>query len=243
MSHEIRTPLALVKGSADLLLEETPGPLLATQREFVDIIRSRCEAVVEIAEGLLAQARAEVSLFDVQIGVVNLRRLVLEAVRDIRRLQAVPIRVDLPGPPPFILADSRLLKQALINLISNAVRPRSGTAEVVVHVTVTSDQVLMSVGDGGARRDLDTVVTVRDLRIDTAAMAATLRVTRLPLSATEFAMLLVLARNHGRVVSWKELTSQVWRSEPVEADRYVIRSAIYRLRHRLGTTRTTRTTW
>ncbi|MGO1286280.1 MAG: histidine kinase dimerization/phospho-acceptor domain-containing protein, partial [Brachybacterium sp.] len=59
LSHEIRTPLTLVKGAADLLAEETPGPLNATQRYFVDTIVGNTSLVVSMAEDFLLEARLE----------------------------------------------------------------------------------------------------------------------------------------------------------------------------------------
>lgn len=51
LSHEVRTPLALIKGSADLLAEETPGPLTRTQAKFVDTISGSADHVIEPRRG------------------------------------------------------------------------------------------------------------------------------------------------------------------------------------------------
>jgi len=164
VAHEIRTPLALVNGAAALLLEQTPGPLTDEQREFVEIIGSNCDGVVEIAKGLLAQARAEASLFDLRIGLVNLRRVVLDTVRDMRRLHGIPIMLNIPGPPPHIFADPRLIRQALTNLITNSVRAASAAnvVTVVVHVQTSQDAVLISVSDDGPGMSLERRRTLFD---------------------------------------------------------------------------------
>lgn len=63
------------------------------------------------------------------------------------------------------------------------------------------------------RRRLDALpetVTVGDLTIDTARRSARRNGREIPLTAKEFALLLYLARNAGRVVSRAELLQHVW---------------------------------
>jgi len=63
LSHELRTPLTVVQGSAELLLEESPGPLNALQREFVSTIAENSHQVIEMANDLLEEARIESEQF------------------------------------------------------------------------------------------------------------------------------------------------------------------------------------
>lgn len=56
----------------------------------------------------------------------------------------------------------------------------------------------------------------------------------LPLTPQEFEMLVAIVRNQGRLVGYDELLREVWRSEPRVYDRELLRSAMKRLRCKLG---------
>ncbi|MGO2585127.1 MAG: sensor histidine kinase, partial [Brachybacterium tyrofermentans] len=91
LSHEIRTPLTLVKGAADLLAEETPGPLNATQRYFVDTIVGNTSLVVSMAEDFLLEARLETGEPTLDRTAVDIRTLVRETVLELRRIRSTPL--------------------------------------------------------------------------------------------------------------------------------------------------------
>lgn len=149
VSHEIRTPLALVQGAADLLAEETPGQLTAAQRRFVTTISGNCGSVIALAEDLLVQARIDAGIFKLHLQRVNLRSLATSVVRELRSLHDVDLALDCPGAPPRAWADARLLRQALTNLINNAVAHAHQARLVTVRIVNADAQILISVSDDG----------------------------------------------------------------------------------------------
>lgn len=148
-SHEVRTPLALIKGAAELLAEETPGPLTRRQREFVTTIATNAEQVIGLAQDLLAEARIDAQLFELHTERLDLRALARQTVRDARRIHPNPIRLENQGPPVQLMADRRLLGQALWNLVNNACRHSADTVAVTVSVTAGDGQVVVAVTDEG----------------------------------------------------------------------------------------------
>lgn len=99
LSHEIRTPLTLVKGAADLLAEETPGPLTAAQRYFVDTIVDNTSLVVGMAEDFLLEARLEGGTPTLDLASVDIRELVRETVLELRRIRDADLNLDSRGEP------------------------------------------------------------------------------------------------------------------------------------------------
>lgn len=150
VSHEIRTPLALVKGASDLLAEGTPGPLTASQDRFVRTISSNCHSVITLAEDLLVQARIDAGMFDLHLQRVNLRALATTVISELRLLHPLAIALDCPGAPPRAWADAGLMRQALTNLINNAVVHAQEATLVTVRIIETDQQILVSVSDDGA---------------------------------------------------------------------------------------------
>lgn len=149
-SHEVRTPLALIKGAAELLAEQTPGPLNERQREFVGTIDSNAGQVIALAEDLLTEAKLDSPLFDLHLERLDLRKLVRQAVRDARRLHSSPIRLDNTGAPLMLLADRTLLGQAIWNLTNNASRHAGAGATITVSVSQGEGQAVLAVSDDGA---------------------------------------------------------------------------------------------
>lgn len=149
-SHEVRTPLTLIRGAAELLAEETPGPLTERQREFVTTISANAQQVITLAQNMLTEARIDAQLFELTLQEFDLRRLVRETVRDARRVHPSAIRLENAGAPLMALADRALLGQALWNLVNNACRHAGDEATVTVSASRGEGQAIISVSDDGS---------------------------------------------------------------------------------------------
>ncbi|MBW3084282.1 Adaptive-response sensory-kinase SasA [Austwickia sp. TVS 96-490-7B] len=161
-SHEVRTPLALIKGAAELLAEETPGPLNPRQREFVTTITSNAEQVIGMAEDLLTEARMSSRLFRLDRELLDIRSLASDTVRTLRRIHDVPIRLSGQGRPLYIEADRGLLRQALYNVVNNAARHAGPDVTITVEVTEADGQIVVAVSDDGSgmsAKDRETLFT------------------------------------------------------------------------------------
>ncbi|MGP7959228.1 sensor histidine kinase [Sanguibacter sp. A247] len=149
LSHEIRTPLTLVQGAAELLAEETPGPLNDHQRRFVDTIVDNCGQMIAMAEDLLTAARLEARLFELHLERTDVRALARQTVREMRRMHGVTVLLDSRGAPLWLDLDRNLVRQALWNLVNNAARHSGAEVTITVRITVGDDDVLVSVADDG----------------------------------------------------------------------------------------------
>lgn len=149
LSHEIRTPLALVKGAAELLAEQTPGPLNERQRQFVDTITQNCQSMIAMAEDLLITARLEAQLFELHVERTDLRALVRQTVREMRRVHPGRILLDSRGAPLWLDIDRNLIRQVIWNLVNNAARHGGAGVVIVVRITEGDHDVLVSVSDDG----------------------------------------------------------------------------------------------
>ena len=149
VSHEIRTPLALIRGASDLLAERSPGPLTDSQARFVRTISGNCHAVIALAEDLLIQARIDAGMFELHLHRVNLRTLAATVLGEQRQLHDMQFALDCPGAPPRVWADGALIRQAMTNLINNAVAHATDTKLITVRIVNADDQVLVSVSDDG----------------------------------------------------------------------------------------------
>ncbi|MDP6689679.1 MAG: ATP-binding protein [Alphaproteobacteria bacterium] len=147
MSHELRTPLNAIIGFSEVIRNETFGPLGQPQyREYVHDIHGSGQHLLAIINDILDLSRIEAGVTSLTETETDLISLIGECVHVAQgRIDSgrTRISVHVTADLPLILCDRRLLKQVLLNILSNALKftPDEG----VVTVTVGRDDV-----NGGA---------------------------------------------------------------------------------------------
>ncbi len=156
-SHELRTPLSILKAELDLALAR---PRSAVEMEAA--LRSAAEEtdhLVRLAEDLLVLARAHGGKLPVQGERTDLREL-LEGIisRHEPRAAATGVAITMKAPNAFAQVDAARLRQAVDDLLDNAVRhtPRGGR----IHVSAERDSgsvrfAVQDTGPGFAPEALD----------------------------------------------------------------------------------------
>lgn len=134
MSHELRTPLNAVIGFAQLLTCNPKEPLTDSQQEYVESILNGGWHLLDMITDLLdlsyiENGRLQLNLSGVDISAIIDDCINLVAVQagsravSIERSRAVLIEGGTErGSEWFVWADQSRLRQALLNLISNAVK-------------------------------------------------------------------------------------------------------------------------
>jgi signal transduction histidine kinase len=131
LAHETRNPLGLIRGWTQRLAQsdwQTPEP-----RQQARTIVEECDRVTSRINQFLAFARPrEPSLEPVDSGeLVDELALLLEPDLDAKGLR---LERSIAEPPPAVQADREMFRQALFNLVRNAIQfaPAQGAVEVVV---------------------------------------------------------------------------------------------------------------
>ena len=123
MSHEIRTPMNGVLGSAELLLA---GELDDDQRKLCETLTASAEALLTILDDILDFSKVEAGQMSLERAPFDPEDLVFGVV-ELFRARVVGGRVDLlarvdPGLPKRLIGDAGRLRQALANLVGNAIK-------------------------------------------------------------------------------------------------------------------------
>jgi two-component system phosphate regulon sensor histidine kinase PhoR len=123
VSHELRTPLTAIKGCAETLLDGALEDPQAGLR-FVQVISSHADRLARLLDDLLSLARLESEKLEVHWEVCSLRRVVEScagAVTASAQKKQITLAVELPQDHQ-VRCDRKLVEQALINLLDNAVK-------------------------------------------------------------------------------------------------------------------------
>lgn len=146
--HELRTPLAILKG--ELELAARPGRSAQELRETIGVAAAETDRLIALSEALLTLAVAESPPF-LQTTEVDVGELLATAARLAAaqaRMAGVRIELDAAGPL-LARADAGRLRQALDNLIANALRFAPPGSRVVLAAHQGRDAVTVSVSDEG----------------------------------------------------------------------------------------------
>jgi len=125
VSHELRTPLNAVIGFAEILTNRYFGTLNPRQLDYSHSILASARLLMGLINDILDLATIEAGYMMLESGrieVFAMIQAVLSLTRD--RARSRDLELDLRCPPEIgvIEGDERRLKQALFNLISNAIK-------------------------------------------------------------------------------------------------------------------------
>lgn len=131
-AHELRTPMASIYGFTELLMTQTFDE--ATRQDLLATIHKQTEWLVDIINELLDLARIESRRGkDFRIEVLSLPPLMHEALSAMQiDASRWPLAIGAAPDRPAILADAAKLRQALTNVLGNAVKysPLGGSIEI-----------------------------------------------------------------------------------------------------------------
>jgi signal transduction histidine kinase/CheY-like chemotaxis protein len=156
MSHELRTPLNAIIGVSEMLLEDAQAAAQPDQIEAHERILRAGRHLLALINDILDLSKIEAGKLELSlesVAVVPLVEDVLATIRPLAAKNGNKVDVECPADAGVIRADPTRLRQALLNLASNASK---FTERGRIRVTVTRqpddlgrDWVSMAVSDTG----------------------------------------------------------------------------------------------
>ena len=148
-AHQLRTPLAGLRLQAERALAD-PSP--DTVREALIHVERLSAGAGRAAGQLLALARTQSNVDDPPLAPVDLARLAREHVAEsVPRALAANIDLGYAGPnaDAMVAGDGVMLREALVNLVDNALNYVGANGSVTVEVAQELRTVSLSVEDDG----------------------------------------------------------------------------------------------
>lgn len=154
MSHELRTPLNSILGLSEVLQERTYGDLTEQQHHALTTIQTNGQHLLELINDILDLAKIESGKLDLQMIPVSVQQLCRSTIPFIQQQafkKQISFTLELSPDLTYIELDERLMRQVLINLLTNAVKftPNGGTVILKVEGNAAEQTLSFSAIDTG----------------------------------------------------------------------------------------------
>jgi PAS domain S-box-containing protein len=155
VSHDLRAPLRHVIGYAELLQKQATSSLDEKSKRYMKTILESAKRMGELIDDLLAFSR--IGRADTNKTTVDLAKLVREVIAELRQQIGDRDIAWNVGTLPACHGDRAMLKVALVNLISNAVKFSRHQARAEISIGSTESEhnhIEVFVRDNGAGFDM-----------------------------------------------------------------------------------------
>src|SRR3989338_5345306 len=152
-SHKLRTPLSGSKWMLELLQKTDTGNLNKQQKEFIEKIYASNERMIALVNDLLEvagidQGNTKLYLQPTDLSTV-VRSLIKEKEKEIKK-KHLQVSVMIEAEPfPQVISEANKIKQALNNIISNAITYTPVGGKISVDLKAQDGMALGSVADNG----------------------------------------------------------------------------------------------
>jgi signal transduction histidine kinase len=152
VSYALRSPLTTIIGFAQLIGEEIAGPLNPRQREYAQLILRSSGTLLTIINDILDLASIDNDELELELEPTEVAALVASAARGLEeRLTEAGITLEqhVSADAGSMICDAKRLRQALYNLMSNAVGFSQRGQSVELIAVRDHDDIVFKVIDHG----------------------------------------------------------------------------------------------
>lgn len=152
VSYQLRTPLNAIMGFAEILGNQYFGNLNDRQKEYTSGIHESGERLISLIDDILDLSTIEAGYLELKKEPVDIKAL-LEGLHDLTtewaRKNNLQVKLSCPDNNIMVSADERRLKQAILNLIRNAINFTPAGGKINISADKMRDGVKISISDTG----------------------------------------------------------------------------------------------
>lgn len=151
-SHDLRGPLGVVKGYTEILLEDLTGRIQPEEQEYFESMRNSLTRMQSIVNDILSNQRIEEMAERSNLEIVDMAMLTQTLVSHHEHLIArkkQKLITDIGEAQMLVQIDIAQLREAMANLIENAIKYTPDHGTVRVSVERCNDKVVFKVEDNG----------------------------------------------------------------------------------------------
>jgi signal transduction histidine kinase len=150
VSHQLRTPLTSVRWYSEMMLK-SPTALPPNLKEIAETIHDTAISLTNLVNDLLSISRMEsgkIKLVPQRGDVVLLTQQILKEISPVATNRGVTLELTTDAIPQFLF-DPQLIKELMMNLISNAVKYSPKGGKVTILLQLQNEVVTFTVTDQG----------------------------------------------------------------------------------------------
>jgi len=151
VSHELRTPLASLRALVETLRDAAQQDPAAAKR-FLDLMDTEVDALTQIVQESLELSRIESGRAPLRLSPTPVSEVILPVVERLRpqaERAGVTLHCTLPDGLADVLADEERVRQAVSNLLHNAIKFTPPGGEIQISAEQVADELVISVRDTG----------------------------------------------------------------------------------------------
>ena len=152
LSHELATPLTPITGYLKILKSEKTGPMTEPQRRILDSMQTASERLSRTIDNLVDFATLESGGYAIHRDTFDPRtaaKAVIEEEKPKAKARRITLELVAEPLPETGWGDERKLKQALGNVIDNAIKFSPHGSHVLVRVSADNQRLSFEVYDQG----------------------------------------------------------------------------------------------
>lgn len=150
-SHEFRTPLSTILSSVSLIGKYTTEEQQINREKHINKIKSSVSHLTNILNDFLSMNKLEEGKIQAVSENVHIEELFYDVAEELRTLLKgnQQLNTNCLCSQKTVLSDSKILKNILINLISNAIKYTDDRGLIECYLTTNDQEILISVKDNG----------------------------------------------------------------------------------------------
>lgn len=150
VTHQLRTPLSGIKWMLELATDTTENP--EEVQSFLQDARVSTDRLIELVNNLLDISRLERGKLQITLQKVDLAELTRGVVDEMAPLlneKKQVISIQTAEGLAQAYADVQLLRQAILNLVSNAIKYTTAGGQLTIQIACESDRIRWAIKDTG----------------------------------------------------------------------------------------------
>lgn len=175
VSHELKTPLTSISGFAEMIAVGLYDDKTSVV-EFAQRIQTESQRLMKLIEGIIHLARIEDAAYLVQLGVVDLKKMIASIISFMEPVWTEKgVLVQLDGDEGLVEGNEPLLRELCMNLIDNAIKYNHINGTVRIFLKKKTNKIALTVQDTGIGipADKQHQVFERFYRVDQSRTKAT----------------------------------------------------------------------
>lgn len=151
VSHEFKTPLAAISSNVQLLCKYQHKWPVEKRMEVIRRVQESIKKMIDLLDEVTLISKEQSETFILQPEAFRLNELIHDVTESLEQSSELPVNLEFNAhqTEEYLYSDRELLRQILFHLISNAGKFSPHEEVVRVSVTLSEEQIELSVTDKG----------------------------------------------------------------------------------------------